>query len=83
MAKPKIIRELKNAESKLVNNNLLREERYGKMFLVKSGPNFERVRKDFQSLWTGSDYRENHRSVHEGEHGSGFNYSKSRDASLA
>lgn len=41
-------RELKNAESKLVNNNLLQEERYGKMFLVKSGPNFERVRKDFQ-----------------------------------
>ena len=41
-------RELKNAETKLVNNNLLQEERYGKMFLVKSGPNFERVRKDFQ-----------------------------------
>ena len=41
-------RKLKNAESKLVNNNLLQEERYGKMFLVKSGPNFERVRKDFQ-----------------------------------
>jgi O-acetyl-ADP-ribose deacetylase (regulator of RNase III)/uncharacterized protein YwgA len=48
-------RELKNAESKLVNNNLLQEERYGKMFLVKSGPNFERVRKDFQvslDKWT-------------------------------
>jgi O-acetyl-ADP-ribose deacetylase (regulator of RNase III)/uncharacterized protein YwgA len=41
-------RELKIAETKLVNNNLLQEERYGKMFLVKSGPNFERVRKDFQ-----------------------------------
>jgi O-acetyl-ADP-ribose deacetylase (regulator of RNase III)/uncharacterized protein YwgA len=41
-------RELKNAETKLVNNNLLQEERYGKMFLVKSGPNFDRVRKDFQ-----------------------------------
>jgi O-acetyl-ADP-ribose deacetylase (regulator of RNase III)/uncharacterized protein YwgA len=42
-------RELKNAETKLVNNNLLQEERYGKMFLVKSGPNFARVRKDFQN----------------------------------
>jgi O-acetyl-ADP-ribose deacetylase (regulator of RNase III)/uncharacterized protein YwgA len=41
-------RELKNAETKLVNNNLLQEQRYGKMFLVKSGPNFDRVRKDFQ-----------------------------------
>jgi len=41
-------RELKNAESKLINNNLLQEERYGKMFLVKSGPNFDRVRKDFE-----------------------------------
>jgi len=42
-------RELKRAETKLINNNLLQEERYGKMFLVKSGPNFERVRKDFQA----------------------------------
>ena len=41
-------RELKNAESMLINNNLLQEERYGKMFLVKSGPNFDRVRKDFE-----------------------------------
>ncbi len=40
--------DLKNAETKLVNNNLLQEERYGKMFLVKTGPNFDRVRKDFQ-----------------------------------
>ncbi len=39
---------LKNAEAKLVNSNLLREERRGQMFLVKTGPNFERVRKDFQ-----------------------------------
>jgi O-acetyl-ADP-ribose deacetylase (regulator of RNase III)/uncharacterized protein YwgA len=42
-------RDLKNAETKLVNNNLLQEERYGKMFLVKPGPNFERVRKDFKT----------------------------------
>jgi O-acetyl-ADP-ribose deacetylase (regulator of RNase III)/uncharacterized protein YwgA len=40
-------RDLKNAEIKLVNNNLLQEERYGQMFLVKTGPNFDRVRKDF------------------------------------
>src|SRR3990172_1791301 len=41
-------RDLKNAETKLVNNNLLQEERCGQMFLVKSGPNFDRVRKDSQ-----------------------------------
>ena len=41
-------RDLKNAETKLINNNLLQEERCGQMFLVKSGPNFDRVRKDFQ-----------------------------------
>lgn len=41
-------RDLKNAEAKLVNNNLLQEERQGSMFIVKVGPNFDRVRKDFQ-----------------------------------
>ncbi len=48
-------RELKNAESKLINNNMLQEKRFGKMFLVESGPNFERARKDFQASldkWT-------------------------------
>jgi len=48
-------RELKNAESKLINNNMLQEKRLGKMFLVETGPNFERTRKDFQSSfvkWT-------------------------------
>ena len=39
--------DLKNAEAKLVNSNLLQEERRGQMFLVKTGPNFARVRKDF------------------------------------
>ena len=39
--------DLKNAEAKLVNSNLLQEERHGQMFLVKTGPNFARVRKDF------------------------------------
>ncbi|MGH7768897.1 MAG: type II toxin-antitoxin system antitoxin DNA ADP-ribosyl glycohydrolase DarG [Candidatus Binatia bacterium] len=42
-------RELKTAESKLINNNLLQEKRLGKMFVVQSGPNFERVRKDYQA----------------------------------
>jgi len=42
-------RDLKNAEAKLVNNNLLQEERKGSMFVVKVGPNFDRIRKDFQS----------------------------------
>ena len=40
--------DLKNAEAKLVNSNLLQEERRGQMFLVKSGPNFERARKNFK-----------------------------------
>jgi O-acetyl-ADP-ribose deacetylase (regulator of RNase III)/uncharacterized protein YwgA len=39
---------LKNAEAKLVNSNLLQEERRGQMFLVKSGSNFERARKNFK-----------------------------------
>lgn len=42
-------RDLKNAEAKLVNNNLLQEERQGSMFMVKVGPNFNRVRRDFQA----------------------------------
>jgi hypothetical protein len=48
-------RDLKIAEAKLVNNNLLQEERQGSMFMVKVGPNFESVRKDVQYLldpWT-------------------------------
>jgi O-acetyl-ADP-ribose deacetylase (regulator of RNase III) len=39
---------LKNAEAKLVNNSLLQEERHGKVSLVKTGTNFERVQKDFK-----------------------------------
>lgn len=39
--------DLKNAETKLVNNNLLQEERHGQMFVVKTGPNYERVKKDY------------------------------------
>jgi O-acetyl-ADP-ribose deacetylase (regulator of RNase III)/uncharacterized protein YwgA len=41
--------DLKNAEAKLVNSNLLQEERHGQMFRVKTGPNFEKVRKEFQA----------------------------------
>jgi O-acetyl-ADP-ribose deacetylase (regulator of RNase III)/uncharacterized protein YwgA len=47
--------DLKNAQAKLTNNNLLQEERQGSMFMVKVGPNFGRVRKDFQyslDQWT-------------------------------
>jgi O-acetyl-ADP-ribose deacetylase (regulator of RNase III)/uncharacterized protein YwgA len=42
-------KELKNAETKLVNNNLLQEERLGKMFMVKVGPNFERIKKNYET----------------------------------
>lgn len=42
-------KDLKTAETNLVNNNLLQEERKGQRFIVKVGPNFERVRKDFRS----------------------------------
>ena len=45
-------KELKIAETGLVNNNLLQEERFGKMFMVKVGPNFMKVRKDFDSALT-------------------------------
>ena len=42
--------ELKNAETKLINNNLLQEERKGRMFMVKVGPNYIRVRKDYDKF---------------------------------
>jgi O-acetyl-ADP-ribose deacetylase (regulator of RNase III) len=45
-------KELKTAETRLVNNNLLQEERHGKAFLVKVGPNFVRIRKGFESAIT-------------------------------
>ena len=40
--------DLKNAEAKSVNSNLLQEERQGQMFLVKTGLNFEKARTDYQ-----------------------------------
>lgn len=42
-------KEVKSAETKLVNNNLLQEERLGRMFMVKVGPNFERIKKGFET----------------------------------
>jgi uncharacterized protein YwgA len=43
-------KELKLAESKLINNNLLQEERLGSMFEVKVGPGFEEARRRYKSL---------------------------------
>ena len=43
-------KELKLAESKLINNNLLQEERLGKMFEVKVGPAFKKAQKQYKSL---------------------------------
>jgi O-acetyl-ADP-ribose deacetylase (regulator of RNase III)/uncharacterized protein YwgA len=42
--------DLKPAETKLVNSNLIQEERRGQWFMVKVGPNFERVRKDYKAF---------------------------------
>ncbi len=39
--------ELKNVEARLINNGLLQEERQGKMFMVKVGPNFNRIRQKY------------------------------------
>jgi O-acetyl-ADP-ribose deacetylase (regulator of RNase III)/uncharacterized protein YwgA len=38
---------LKTVQTRLVNDNLLQEERLGSMFRVLAGPNYERVRKDY------------------------------------
>jgi len=43
-------KELKLAESKLINNNLLQEERLGRMFEVKVGPGFDGYRRRYQTL---------------------------------
>jgi O-acetyl-ADP-ribose deacetylase (regulator of RNase III) len=39
--------KLKNVETKLINNSLLQEERQGRMFIVKVGPNFNRIRQKY------------------------------------
>ncbi len=46
---------LKNVQTRLVNSNLLQEERAGRMFRVLVGPNYKRIRKDYEqalSRWT-------------------------------
>ncbi|OGA04216.1 MAG: Appr-1-p processing protein [Betaproteobacteria bacterium RIFCSPLOWO2_02_64_14] len=43
--------ELKNVEVKLINSGLLQEERHGKMFMVKVGPNFSRVRNKYEQAF--------------------------------
>ena len=43
-------KDLKLAESKLINSNLLQEERLGQMFEVKVGPAYEVYRKRYESL---------------------------------
>ena len=40
-------KDLKSIESKLINNNLLKEERFGKMFMVKPGTRYDVVRKNY------------------------------------
>jgi len=41
--------EQEKSEVKLINSNLLQEERYGQMFRVKVGPEFEKIRKNFST----------------------------------
>ena len=41
-------KEQKGAITKLVNNGLIQEERLGRMFRVKVGPNYIRIKKDYE-----------------------------------
>lgn len=41
-------KDVKTAETKLINGNLLQEKRLGRMFMVKSGTEFEKVRKSHE-----------------------------------
>jgi O-acetyl-ADP-ribose deacetylase (regulator of RNase III)/uncharacterized protein YwgA len=43
-------KELKPAEAKLINNNLLQEQRLGKMFEIKVGTSFDEARKRYNTL---------------------------------
>jgi len=43
-------KELKLAQSKLINSNLLQEERLGSMFAVKVGPAFEDAKRRYESF---------------------------------
>jgi O-acetyl-ADP-ribose deacetylase (regulator of RNase III)/uncharacterized protein YwgA len=44
-------KELQNAVTKLINDNLLQEERLGRMFMIKAGPGFETTRRNFLPLF--------------------------------
>ncbi len=41
-------KDLKGVETRLINANLLQEEQLGKMFMVKPGPNFSRIRSKYE-----------------------------------
>ncbi|GMU92698.1 MAG: hypothetical protein AMXMBFR4_17560 [Candidatus Hydrogenedentota bacterium] len=41
--------DLKTVETELVNNNLLKEKRLGKMFKISVGPNYLRIRKGYEA----------------------------------
>jgi O-acetyl-ADP-ribose deacetylase (regulator of RNase III)/uncharacterized protein YwgA len=43
-------KELKFAETQLINSNLMQEERLGRMFAVKVGPAFEETKRRYESL---------------------------------
>lgn len=43
-------KELKPAEAKLINSNLLQEQRLGKMFEIRVGTNFDEARKRYSNL---------------------------------
>ncbi|MBN2108785.1 MAG: macro domain-containing protein [Deltaproteobacteria bacterium] len=44
--------ELKNAQANLINSGLIQEERLGKMFRIKVGPNYERVTDNYAASLT-------------------------------
>lgn len=44
-------KELKGVETRLINANLLQEEQYGRMFMVKPGPNFSRIRHKYETFF--------------------------------
>ena len=49
-------KDLKGVEARLINANLLQEEQLGRMFMVKSGPNFSRIRNKHEpsfERWAG------------------------------
>ncbi len=49
-------KDLKAVETRLINANLLQEEQLGKMFMVKSGPNFSRIRHKYEPSFESWSY---------------------------